>query len=119
MARGNAWTDEELAQLKDFVQGIDAVVVVDMRRVDAGRCEVDGRPDGIQATVHLSARWLHVDAGDVPWVATHKATVCAGTTLAEAQAAALEAVATQLATTLPTRAAPTKGRRVTSAPEVP
>jgi hypothetical protein len=120
MARGAAWTDEDLAQLKDFVKGIDAVVVVDMRRVDVGRCEVDGRADaGIQATVHLSARWLHVDAGDVPWVATHKATVCHAGALGEAQALALETVAAQLATSLPVRNASPAGRRVTSGPEDP
>jgi hypothetical protein len=121
MARGDAWTDEELAQMKDFVKGIDAVVVVDMRRVDAGRCAVDGRPDaGLQATVHLSARWLHVDAGDVPWVATHKATICQEGTLGEAQATALETVAAQLATSLPVRKASPSGRRsITSGPETP
>src|SRR5688572_23177652 len=121
MARGNAWTDEELAQLKDFIKGIDAVVVVDLRRVDAGRCEVDGRPDaGLQATVHLSARWLHVDAGDVPWVATHKATICQEGTLGEAQATALETVAAQLATSLPVRkATPAARRSLTTGPETP
>ena len=121
MARGNAWTDEELAQLKDFIKGIDAVVVIDLRRVDAGRCAVDGQPNaGLQATVHLSARWLHVDAGDVPWVASHKATVCEAGTLAEVQATALETAAAQLATSLPVRTASSKDRqRVTSGPELP
>ena len=121
MARGDAWTDEDLAQLKDFIKGIDAVVVVDMRRVDAGRCAVDGQANaGLQTTVHLSARWLHVDAGDVPWVATHKATICHEGTLAEAQATALETAAAQLATSLPLRNAPPAGRRsITSGPETP
>lgn len=121
MARGDAWTDEDLAQLKDFIKGIDAVVVVDMRRVDAGRCAVDGQANaGLQTTVHLSARWLHVDAGDVPWVATHKASVCEAAELATAQTSAIQTAAAQLATSLPVRKAskPARGS-ITSGPDVP
>lgn len=117
MQRGNAWTDDELAQLKEFIDGIDAVVVVDLRRVDVAMCPIDGQPDrGMQATVHISARWLHVDAGDVPWVATHKATVCEdGPT---ALTTALQTAASQLATSLPRRDAKTPKRQsITSAPE--
>jgi hypothetical protein len=72
----------------------------------------------MQATVHLSARWVHVDAGDVPWVATHKATVCEnGPT---ALTTALQTAASQLATALPRRDAKTTNRQsITSGPERP
>jgi hypothetical protein len=121
MARGNTWTDEELAQLKEFIKGIDAVVVVEVRRVDVGQCAIDGQAGrGMQATAHVSARWLHVDAGDVPWVATHKASVCEDAALQTAQTTAIQTAAAQLATSLPVRPASPAGRRnVTSAPETP
>ncbi len=99
-------TDAQLAQLKEFVDGVDAVVVVDIRRVENSRCEItrDGRKRyGTEATVHLSARWLNVDAGDVPWVATHKAAVCAEGGGREVWNLALQTAADQLATTLPER----------------
>ena len=121
IARGTSWTDEELAQLKEFVSGIDAVVVVDLRRVDIGQCAIEGNPaGGIQATAHVSARWLHVDAGDVPWVATHKASVCEAAELATAQTSAIQTAAAQLATSLPVRKAskPARGS-ITSGPDVP
>lgn len=105
MARGNSWTDEELAQLRDFIHNIDAVLVVDVRSVEFGACEIDGRP-ATQVTLHMSARWLHVDVGDVPWVATHDATVCERGGAPDAQAAVLETVASQLVTTLPVRGTP-------------
>jgi hypothetical protein len=121
MARGDGWTDADLTQLKDFITAIDAVVVIDIRRVDAGRCTYNGRPNaGTQATVHISARWLNVDAGDVPWVATHNAIVCAERDLGELHAMALKAAAEQLARSLPSRnASPTGKRSVTSAQELP
>ena len=100
-----SWTDAELAQIRDFVDGIDAVLVIDIRSADMARCEYRGQPNaGNEATVYLSARWLNVDAGDVPWVASHNASVCedvsSGTTIF---AVALETAAEQLATTLPSR----------------
>lgn len=105
MARGDAWTDEELAQLRDFIHNIDAVLVVDMRSVEFGACEFDGRA-ATQVSVHMSARWLHVDVGDVPWVATHSVTTCERGGAPDVQAAALEAVASQLVTALPVRGTP-------------
>ena len=103
-----AWTDEELKQLKDFVHGIDAVVVVEIRQLDRGRCKIDGdRPKyGTESTVHLSVRWLNPDAGDIPWVGTHRVSVCEeGGAAAAGATSALETAASQLASSLPTRAA--------------
>jgi hypothetical protein len=54
-------------------------------------------------TVHLSARWLHVDAGDVPWVATHKAAVCQQYASPDLLTKALETAAVQFTTSLPSR----------------
>lgn len=108
IARGaDAWSDEELKQLKEFVHGIDAVVVIEIRQLDVGRCLLAGDRAryGTEATAHISVRWLNADAGDIPWVATHKATVCEETTPAAAPTAALEAAAAQLAGSLPTRQA--------------
>lgn len=120
MARGAAWTDEQLAQLKEFVNGIDAVLVVDVRRVDLGRCELNGQPAaGLQATAHISARWVHVDAGDVPWVATHKASICEDPELQTAQTNAIDTAARQLATSLPVRNAKPPGQALTTGPERP
>lgn len=98
-----AWTDADLAQLKEFIHGIDAVLVVDIRRVDMGRCELDGRANaGTEVTVQMSARWLHVDAGDVPWVATHQSSVCRSPSEGTAiRGTALETTAQELATALP------------------
>ena len=102
------WTDERLAQLKDFITGIDAVLVIDIRQLQLGRCtlEKDGRNvGGTQVSVSLAARWLNVDVGDIPWVARHRVSVCedGGT---EGLTAALETAATQLATNLPARGQP-------------
>lgn len=97
------WSNAQLAQLKDLVQNIDAVLVVDIRQLDRDLCEVDGNPYGSLARVHLSARWLNADAGDVPWVAEHHAEACdegRGTT---ASTEALQTVASQLASVLPSR----------------
>ncbi len=104
-ASRDAWTDERLAQLRDFIDGIDAVLVVDIRSVVMGTCPVrrDGRNvTGRQATLSLSARWLNTDVGDVPWVAVHEATVCQdrGSDLV---AQALATASKQLATTIPQR----------------
>jgi hypothetical protein len=104
MARGSAWTDQELAQLKEFVDNIDAVVVIDLRKLDMGRCTLNNQPNsGAQATVYLSARWLQVDGGDVPWVATHNASVCQASGTPDLMTKALQAAATQLTTSLPAR----------------
>ena len=94
--------DAELAQLKDFVESIDGIVVVDINRVDMGQCINDGQP-GQEATAHISARWLNADAGDVQWVATHKATVCGAAGDAKLVANATETAARQLAKALPKR----------------
>lgn len=99
------WTDERLAQLKDFITNIDAVLVIDIRQLQISRCtiEKDGRSAyGTSVSVSLSARWLNVDVGDVPWVARHSVSVCEDGG-AEALASALETAATQLATNLPAR----------------
>jgi hypothetical protein len=99
------WTDERLAQLKDFITNIDAVLVVDIRQLQIGRCtlEKDGRNvPGTSVTVSLSARWLNVDVGDVPWVARHSVSVCEDGGPA-ALSTALGTVAAQLATNLPVR----------------
>ncbi|HEX6048353.1 MAG TPA: hypothetical protein VFZ21_03770 [Gemmatimonadaceae bacterium] len=110
IARGkDGWTDEDLKQLKDFINGIDAVVVVEIREFSRGTCTIDAKPRpryGSEATVQLSVRWLNPDAGDIPWVATHSVTLCEE----RAQAAglpttALKTAASQLATSLPTRKA--------------
>lgn len=105
IAKGEGeWADEELEQLKDFIHGIDAVIVVEIRQLEVGRCQIsDGNRYGSEATVHLSVRWLNVDAGDVPWVATHSATECTEGGSTAASTEALETVASQLATTLPVR----------------
>lgn len=102
------WSDERLAQLRDFISGIDAVLVVDIRSLELGRCTVkrNNRDVGAQrVTVGLSARWLNVDVGDIPWVALHEATVCEDGGR-QAMSAALETVARQLATNLPKRSPP-------------
>jgi hypothetical protein len=100
-ARGEGnWSQEELAQLRQFITGVDAVIVVHIRRLDLGRCELTGGSRGRLATVHLAARWLNVDAGDVPWVATHRATACTND-LDTAATQALQSAAAQLATSLP------------------
>jgi hypothetical protein len=102
-ARGEGnWSQQELAQLRQFINGVDAVIVVHIRRLDLGRCEVAGGSRGILATVHLAVRWLNADAGDVPWVATHRATVCADE-LNTAATQALQSAAAQLAASLPLR----------------
>jgi hypothetical protein len=95
----DAWTDDALGQLKDFVNGVDAVLVLQIDAVDVGRCELEGR-QVTQATVHLSARFLNVDAGDIPWIGRHKASGCADGG-APALTAALEKAASQLAGALP------------------
>jgi hypothetical protein len=110
IARGeNGWTDDDLKQLKDFVNGIDAVIVVDIREFERGYCTIDAKPrprNGTEATVHLSVRWLNPDAGDIPWVGTHRVTVCEERTQAAAlPATALKLAASQLANSLPTRKA--------------
>lgn len=98
----SGWSDEELAQLRDFIHGINAVLVVEIRQVDIGQCQVSGGRAASEVTVHMSARWLNPDAGDIPWVATHRATVCEANA-ATAPTEALETTARQLATTLPVR----------------
>lgn len=109
IARGqNGWTDEDLKQLKEFINGIDAVLVVEIRQLDRGYCKLGGsRPrNGSEATVGISVRWLNPDAGDIPWVGTHRVTLCEENTQAATLATtALKTVATQLATALPTRSA--------------
>ena len=102
------WTDERLAQLKDFITGVDAVLVIDIRQFQMSRCtlEKDNRTvPATSVTVSLSARWLNVDVGDVPWVARHSVSVCedGGPT---ALASALATAASQLATNLPARGGP-------------
>jgi hypothetical protein len=105
VARGEGnWSAQELAQLRQFIAGVDAVIVVHVREVHAGRCELENRSSGRRATVHLAVRWLNVDAGDVPWVASHQATACSANADA-AQTAALQTAAAQLASTLPRRSA--------------
>lgn len=94
------WSDEQLAQLSDFVHGIDAVVFVQVDQVELSRCEMEGDQFGTEATVHLSARWLNVDAGDIPWVARHRATACEDGGM-PALTTALDEVSSQLAGTLP------------------
>lgn len=95
------WGDEELAQLRDFIHGIDAVLFAQVDQLQLGQCELDGGTSGTEATVHLSARWLNVDAGDIPWVARHDASACEDGGAA-ALTAALSKVAGQLAGVLPT-----------------
>lgn len=104
-ARGDAnWSQQELAQLRQFIIGVDAVIVVHIRQIDIARCELPNGSVGHQATVHLAVRWLNVDAGDVPWVATHQATACSAATTA-ARTEALQTAAAQLSGTLPRRSA--------------
>jgi hypothetical protein len=99
------WTDERLMQLKDFVADIDAVLVIDIQQLQTGRCTMkkDGRDiTAMEISVSMSARWLNVDVGDIPWVARHRVTVCEDGGAA-ALSAALETAASQLATNLPAR----------------
>lgn len=101
IARGEGeWSDDDLLQLQDFIQGIDAVVVAQIDRVDLGRCELDPGTPGTEATVHLSLRWLNVDAGDIPWIARHAATVCEDGGM-QALTASLNRTTEQLAGMLP------------------
>jgi hypothetical protein len=101
VARGEGnWGQQELAQLRQFITDVDAVIVVHIRRLDVSRCEVAGGSGGRLATVHLAVRWLNVDAGDVPWVATHRATACTND-LDTAATQALQSAAAQLAASLP------------------
>lgn len=105
VARGEAnWSQQELAQLRQFITGVDAVIVVHIRQVDVGRCELPNGSMGRQATVHLAVRWLNVDAGEIPWVATHQATACSAA-VTSALTEALQAAAAQLSGTLPRRSA--------------
>lgn len=98
----DGWSDQDLAQLKDFVHGIDAVLVLEIQQVVVSTCSL--RNDvGTEATAYLSARWLNVDAGDIPWVATHDATICRKQHAGAPPHEAVEAVAEQLAKALPTR----------------
>jgi hypothetical protein len=101
VARGDGnWSQEELAQLRRFITGVDAIIVVHIRQLDVGRCELANGSNGRRATVHLAVRWLNVDAGDVPWVATHRASAC--TTDSDlARTEALQTAAAQLAASLP------------------
>lgn len=102
------WTDERLTQLKDFVGGIDAVLVIDIQQLQMGRCTMkkdDRDVAAMEISVSLSARWLNVDVGDIPWVARHRVTVCEDGGQA-ALSAALETAASQLATNLPARSRP-------------
>lgn len=102
IARGESgWSDQDLAQLQDFIHGIDAVLVTEVSRVDLGRCELGSGGHGTEATVHVSARWLNVDAGDIPWLGRHWATVCEDGG-AQALTGALEKASVQLAGALPT-----------------
>ena len=96
----DAWTDAELAQLKDFVEGIDAVLVLQIESALVAQCRLEDTL-GTEVTVHLSARFLNVDAGDIPWVGKHTVTVCKDGGVA-ALTAALEKVSSQLAGSLPT-----------------
>lgn len=102
------WSDERLAQLRDFISDIDAVLVIDIRQLQMGRCTIEKNNRELPATeisVSLSARWLNVDVGDVPWVARHSVSVCEDGGPA-ALASALETAARQLATNLPLRSEP-------------
>lgn len=102
IARGEGgWTDDELAQLKDFIHGIDAVLVAEVGQVDLARCELDAGVTGTEATVHLVTRWLNVDAGDIPWIGRHAASACEDGG-SRALTAALEKTTEQLAGVLPT-----------------
>lgn len=94
-----SWSDSQLSQLKDFVDSVDAVLVVQIDGVVLDRCERDNKV-GTEATLHVSARFLNVDAGDIPWVARHTAVDCADGGSA-ALAAALEKATSQLAGILP------------------
>lgn len=99
------WTDERLAQLKDFIDNIDAVLVIDIRQLEISRCTLEKNNRTVPATavsVSLSARWLNVDVGDVPWVARHNVSVCEDGGAA-ALTSALGTAAAQLATNLPAR----------------
>jgi len=98
-----AWSDQELAQLKDFVQGIDAVLVVEIQQIDVSSCKLMRNQVGTGATAYLSARWLNVDAGDIPWVATHDATVCRRQHSGAPPTEAVEATSERLARELPAR----------------
>ena len=102
------WTDEKLNQLKDFISGIDAVLVIDIRELRLARCTIEKDKQQIAATqvsLSISARWLNVDVGDIPWVARHSVTICEDGG-AEALTVALETAAAQLATNLPARSRP-------------
>jgi hypothetical protein len=103
VARGDGnWGEAELVQLRQFITGVDAVIVVHIRQVDVGRCELPDGSRGRRATIHLAVRWLNVDGGDIPWVATHYVAACARNA-DTAQTNALRAAATQLAAMLPKR----------------
>lgn len=98
----DAWSDQELAQLKDFVHGIDAVLVLEIHQLDVGTCRTSNRT-GTAATAYLSSRWLNVDAGDIPWMASHHAKICRREHSGVPPTEALEAASEQLAKALPVR----------------
>lgn len=101
-AKGDAsWSDRELKELAEFVTGIDAVLVLDIRQADRGQCRI-GKRSGAEAAVELSARWLNTPAGDVPWIGLHEADACA-TRESTALHDAIEKVSRQLAAQLPER----------------
>lgn len=98
-----SWSDDELRELAEFVTGIDAVIVLEVTEVGRSNCRLNNRY-AAEATVALSARWLNTPAGDVPWVGSHSATVCTSRQ-SGAISEALDKVAGQLASNLPTRRA--------------
>lgn len=103
-ARGSGELDPQaLAQVRQFIAGVDAVIVVHLRQLREGACKQDDDSPGVSATLHIAVRWLNADVGDVPWLGTHQATACA----MDAQTArgeVVETVTNQLAGVLPSRA---------------
>lgn len=95
------------AQLKDFAESIDAVLIVEAGNPDLSRCERtenNRKVYGQQLSVSMSARWMNTDTPDIPWMATHRVSTC-DTKYTNALADALTQLAAELADALPERVA--------------
>lgn len=108
--QGNS--EAKQAQLKDFAESIDAVLMVEAANPEVSRCEStqDGRRVyGQQVSVKMSARWLNTDSPDIPWMATHRVSTC-DTKGNNALSDALSQLAIELANAIPERVAKPSGK---------
>lgn len=93
------------AQLKDFAESIDAVLMVEAGNPEVSRCQrTEGKRTiyGQELTVSMSVRWLNTDTPDIPWIATHRVVSC-DTKYTNALNDALTELASELANAIPDR----------------